>query len=560
MANETYTLSYTGSEINEKLGKVDELDGKIGGRLVDNHNLLPNNLLSEVVNGITFTINSDKSVTIDGTATYLAYRTMEVTLPAGNYILSGCPASAQSQGYHYMVTRADGSYATVLKDYAFTVESEEIIKIMIRITNGTTVSNITFYPMIRSSDVADSTYMPYGQQIYEGGVFEQIEEVRAIAEEAKELATEANNANSGGTSSASDEDLLNITGYAKTNLLENILETKTSNGITFTVNEDKTITVNGTATALTYVSWQVELQAGQYNLNGLPDTASTSGLHYMITRADGSYSQSANSINGATINITATEVVTIYLRVAKSAVIDNAIVKPMIRPSNVYDNRYVPYGEFNPQTSICSLIDTSKFNWSGKKMNVIGDSIVQGSYGNFANVIGGILNLSEVRNYGIGGCCMASTDQDADYNPVVLRYMDMDDDADIILVHAGTNDFSAQVPLGESDSEEATTFNGALNIIMTGLREKYPDKLIIFSGILHRFNDTANTITCPDYRKAMEERCEANHIIYYDSYKYTGFDFVKGYYDKILTSDGLHPNQKGAEIFGRKLAGFIKWQ
>ena len=204
--------------------------------------------------------------------------------------------------------------------------------------------------------------------------------------------------------------------------------------------------------------------------------------------------------------------------------------------------------------------------WSDKTLHILGDSISARSQ--LATTIKDILGLRQVRVYGVGGARMASTDVDADYTPVVYQYQDMEADADIILVHAGTNDWRAQVPLGDANSKDVTTFNGALNAIMTGLREMYPDKLIIFSNILHRFNDNwtedANGYKMPiltdQYRKAIEDRCNANHIVFYDSYKYTGFDFVKGYYDHILTDDGLHPNQKGCEVFGRKLAGFINWQ
>ena len=198
--------------------------------------------------------------------------------------------------------------------------------------------------------------------------------------------------------------------------------------------------------------------------------------------------------------------------------------------------------------------------WRGKKMNVIGDSIVQGSMGNFVNVIKETLGLNTVNNYGVGGSRLASSEYDSQYLPVVSRYADMDTDADIVLVHAGTNDYSTQVPLGDDESTNIATFNGALNVVMTGLREMFPDKLIIFNSILHRYNDNQLDIKCNEYRNAIKNRCEANHIVFYDAYAYSGFDFQKGYYDHVLTDDGLHPNQTGANILGRKIAGFINWQ
>ena len=136
----------------------------------------------------------------------------------------------------------------------------------------------------------------------------------------------------------------------------------------------------------------------------------------------------------------------------------------------------------------------------------------------------------------------------------------MDNDADIVIVHAGTNDFSQQVPLGEEDSLDTSTFNGALNVVMNGLRTKYPSALVIFDNILSRYNDNSTSgITVDQYRQAIENRCNAHRFVFYDTLKYTGFDFVKDNTAHILTDDGLHPNKLGAKILGRKLAGFIDW-
>lgn len=353
-----------------------------------------------------------------------------------------------------------------------------------------------------------------------------------------------------------DPELTAITGYEKVNLLNNTLSTTTSNGVTFTVNADKTITVNGTATANAYVGMNITLPAGEYFLTGAPEGSTTATYHLICSPNTASLYDVGN---GASISLAEQKTFAIYVRVMNGKTANNVTFKPMVQKKPVSNPTYVPYGEFQIYKPIQKLIDYTVFNWSGKKINVIGDSIVQGSYGNFVNVIGQILNLSTVRNYGVGGSCLASSSVDQQYPPAVTRYVNMDNDADIVLVHAGTNDYSGQIPLGDADSTDITTFNGALNVLMSGLREKYPTALIIFDSILHRYNDGALTIKASDYRQAIENRCLANHIVFYDCYKYSGFDFVKGYYDHILTVDGLHPNQAGADILGRKIAGFIRW-
>ena len=355
------------------------------------------------------------------------------------------------------------------------------------------------------------------------------------------------------------EELQRITGYPYKNLLPNPLETSTSDGITFTVNDDKSVTVDGTATYNAYKKLLVTLPAGDYVLTGCPVGGSTNGYHQLLAYGD-RVGYDIESNNAAFTLPTEMEV-QVHIRVMNGTTVDNLTFYPMIRPAAITDPAYLEYGRLYVPASFSELTGAATMApWYGKKANVIGDSIVQGSYGDFVTVMRDALKLATARNYGIGGSLITSSDRDSEIPPVVLRFADMDDDADIIVVHAGTNDYSHQIPLGETDSTDVATFNGALNVLMDGLRDKYPDKLIVFDSILHRYNDKALAVPCSAYRQAIEDRCEAHHIVFYDAYKYTGFDFVKGYYDHVLTNDGLHPNEAGARILGRKLAGFLSWQ
>ena len=352
------------------------------------------------------------------------------------------------------------------------------------------------------------------------------------------------------------DDIDDITGYTKPNLISNKFPEQTYNGITYTVNSDRSVHAVGTATgSASFTNVGVTLPAGNYLLSGCAE--GNSQTFHMAIILNGNFVYQYGGKDSA-FTLTEETTLQVYCRVVGAITVDTTFY-PMIRRADVYNSTYAPFGEYQIYKPIQKLIDYTQFNWSGKKMNVIGDSIVAGSYGNFIIPIRNILCLSEARNYGVGGSCLASSSADTQYPPAVLRYTSMDLDAQIIIVHAGTNDYSAQIPLGDSNSVDITTFNGALNVMMQGLRHMYPTALIIFDSILHRYNDGALTIPASAYRQAIEERCYANHIVFYDAYKYSGFDFVEGYYDHILTSDGLHPNQTGADILGRKLAGFIRW-
>jgi len=54
-------------------------------------NLFNNNHATETINGITFTVGTDKIITAVGEATNDALYSVSFTLPVGDYILSGAP-------------------------------------------------------------------------------------------------------------------------------------------------------------------------------------------------------------------------------------------------------------------------------------------------------------------------------------------------------------------------------------------------------------------------------------------------------------------------------------
>lgn len=78
-----------------------------------------------------------------------------------------------------------------------------------------------------------------------------------------------------------------------------------------------------------------------------------------------------------------------------------------------------------------------------------------------------ILKLDIVRNYGINGSTIADGE-----NPMYIRYQDMSDEADIVSVLAGTNDFGREEieisPLGTNQDKQGNTVYGALDILCRG--------------------------------------------------------------------------------------------
>ena len=117
---------------------------------------------TKTANGITFTDNGDGTITANGTATDTATFTLGTTSEYldydKNYILNGCPANG-SEGTYYIQTEVSnwvdtGSGVEFMRDL-------QMAGAAIKIATGTTVSNLTFSPMIRLAVIEDDTYEPY---------------------------------------------------------------------------------------------------------------------------------------------------------------------------------------------------------------------------------------------------------------------------------------------------------------------------------------------------------------------------------------------------------------
>ena len=130
-------------------------------------NLLPNTMTDYTTNGITFTVNSNGTVTANGTSTARAQREVgTVELSAGDYIVSAGFITTSYTGTAFLIYTNNGSSVYVdlsgLSEKSFTLTEQKTVKYMIDIReSGNTVNNLVYYPMIRKATETDSTYEPY---------------------------------------------------------------------------------------------------------------------------------------------------------------------------------------------------------------------------------------------------------------------------------------------------------------------------------------------------------------------------------------------------------------
>ncbi|MBO6077245.1 MAG: hypothetical protein J6P66_00655 [Bacteroidaceae bacterium] len=120
-------------------------------------------------NGVSFTVNQDGTITANGTATANAYIVI-ATLPPdgglfdGNYRLSGCPVGGSNSTY--ALYAAVGGYSRY--DYGNSISltptgQSSNVSIVAIVYSGTTVTNLTFKPMICNKDYwsISQEYEPY---------------------------------------------------------------------------------------------------------------------------------------------------------------------------------------------------------------------------------------------------------------------------------------------------------------------------------------------------------------------------------------------------------------
>jgi hypothetical protein len=135
-------------------------------------NLLKCSATTETKNGVTFTINDDGTVTLNGTSTqeYNFYYGM-LQVP-GSYRLNGYPENPDLTLYRLMgqLTKEDGTtawFGNVLEQ-SFKLglgSGNKTVKVYIKIYADKTYENVVFSPMIRDADATDSTYEPYAPSL-----------------------------------------------------------------------------------------------------------------------------------------------------------------------------------------------------------------------------------------------------------------------------------------------------------------------------------------------------------------------------------------------------------
>lgn len=161
----TFTFKISKNQgLTNSLNEISDMNNVLGAK-----NLVPNEAVSQTINGVTFTVNSDGSVTANGTASVTTYLNVANNIKLDNiaYTLTGCPEGGSAEKYEFQMrsTESDSSQWQFFVEYGngitFIADPNRNYSCFMGIQNGQTVSNLTFYPMLRLASIQDDTYVPY---------------------------------------------------------------------------------------------------------------------------------------------------------------------------------------------------------------------------------------------------------------------------------------------------------------------------------------------------------------------------------------------------------------
>lgn len=310
----TLEQAYTARETADGENIVDGVQTtvkEIQGKTVATENLIPypySDGMSKTINGVTFTVNDDGSVTANGTATVNTdFSIGSISVQTNSsYFLSGCPSTGSTSTY--IIYAADGvnGYADIGAGRAIVPDSNNL-SVAVRVYAEATVNGVVFRPMLNEGTEAK----PYSKWF-------------------------------AGLKNASFEKIVstgrNLIPYPYAD------GTVTRSGITFTNNGDGSVTTNGTATADAYFRIVLDLpisKGDKYFLSGCP----SGGANNYALRVESSFGIFQDVGNGAAFTA-ADNKMNLYIRVYTGKTVNNIVFRPMLN----YGTSALPYEPYISDT------------------------------------------------------------------------------------------------------------------------------------------------------------------------------------------------------------------
>lgn len=219
--------------------------------------------------------------------------------------------------------------------------------------------------------------------------------------------------------------------------------------------------------------------------------------------------------------------------------------------SEAYTNEKIA-SVYDAMEGISSGLAVSK--WAGKTVNFLGDSVTSGA--TYVNALNDIIGFGTVNNYGQIGTTIGGTSSSSFVN----RYTGMSNDADLVIVFGGINDFwHGDDTLGDIDDNTNETLYGSLNLLCNGLIDKYPTKSICFMTPLRTTISAGGLIeNMDDVADAIIKVCKKFAIPVFDLYNAYGFSPLVNSVVETYYTDTIHPTEAGGKWIAERLAKFLE--
>jgi lysophospholipase L1-like esterase len=186
---------------------------------------------------------------------------------------------------------------------------------------------------------------------------------------------------------------------------------------------------------------------------------------------------------------------------------------------------------------------------------------------NYTKMVSDNLGLTPI-NYGIISSTIADFSDTTGDNPMCYRYIDMDNEADVITVFAGVNDSASKLG-NPNDRTPIDSLYGACHTLFSGLASKYPGKKIgIISPCQHaRCLPTDTEYGAPDIDLAklrskvdvIKEVSAYYSLPFLDLFRSGGMNgFVTEHRNTFWQADKLHLTTAGHQVIARRIENFIR--
>ena len=280
---------------------------------VTGKNLIPPKAASETINGVTCTVNADGSLTLNGTATgNCFFHCLDMEIVSGIYTLSsgvklpaGITLILRKKDINKQIMYVYAGSSSKTKPTGYSGKAF----VYVAVSSGTTVTNLTLYPQLEVGREA-TAYEPYHGETITSDEVELYGDAHAVGK----------------------------------NLIPTIDEPLSANGITCMVNVDGSITLDGTATANTYINFpHMMIEAGTYTLSS--GSAIPTGIGLSLREANDQSTNLLRISNGqsaATGTIAYNGDAYVYISINSGTTVSNLTIYPQLEAGSEA-TAYEPY-------------------------------------------------------------------------------------------------------------------------------------------------------------------------------------------------------------------------